>query len=101
MPKFGVRKKMIPRKGKMLEFIKATDKPNAGKIFIKKKEDKTIYETKEEKHQPATTKDFSGLSIPKLKDQISTFTKEELENLINKDERKGAVILAKEELAKR
>jgi hypothetical protein len=101
LAKFGVRKKLIPRKGKQLEFIRATDKPNAGKIFIKKKEEKTVYETKEEKHQPGTTKDFSDVSIPKLKNQITTLTKEELENIIRKDERKGAVNLAKEELAKR
>jgi hypothetical protein len=101
LPKFGIRKKMIPRKfSKPLEFIRDTkEKPDAGKIFIRKQE-KTVYETKEEKHQPEETKSFIDVPISKLKTMNGGFTKAARDVLL-KDERVSAVRLAQEELKKR
>jgi len=97
---FGVRKKMIPRKSRPLVFVRdVKEKPDAGKIFFKKQE-KAVIETKEEKHAPKETKDFSGLSISKLKDAIKDFSLTDLADLL-KDERVSAVRLAKEELKRR
>jgi len=93
---------MIPRKkSKPVLFIRdAKEKPNAGKVYFKKKELKTVIETKEEKHAPAETKDFSGLSISKLKGLVADFSLTDLADLL-KDARVSAVRLAQEELKRR
>jgi hypothetical protein len=92
---------MIPRKtSKPLVFIRdVKEKKNADKVFFKKVE-KTVYETKEEKHNPAETKDFSNIPISKLKAAIGEYSVAELTELL-KDERVSAVRLAREELKRR
>jgi len=98
LPKYGVRKKMIPRKGRPIEFgYNSRPKPNAGRIF--KKEDKTVYETKEFKGT-LTTKDIEAISLAKLAESIGSYPIETVKLLL-KDYRKGAKHLAEEELARR
>lgn len=72
------------------------------------KEEKTVIETKEEKHAPAETKEVKPekkeeeqLSIKKLSDVISTYSEDELLSIIKNDIRVSAKRLAEGELRKR
>jgi hypothetical protein len=91
LPPFGVRKKLLPRKdSKPLELLRPAEvKPDAEKIFIK--EEKKIYETKEEKYVP----------ISKLRDLVVKLSNEQLKAIIATDERSTAKELANKELKKR
>lgn len=66
------------------------------------KEEKCIYETKEEKFStPVETKNYAETSLKKLSEIINTLTDDELLHIIKSDERKGAVKLATEEIKRR
>jgi len=100
LPKYGVRRrKMIPRKNsRPLVFVRdVRDVPNAGKLI--RKENKTVFETKEEKFTPET-KNFEDIPIKELTEKIGGFSDKDLKILL-KDYRKGAKRLAEEEIAKR
>jgi hypothetical protein len=69
------------------------------------KEEKTPIETKEEKFAPKETKaepkDFTSISIPKLREMAASLSDDDLLDIVKADFRKGAVALAQEELQKR
>ena len=65
---------------------------------VKVKEDKTSFETKEEKYAPAETKAY--ISVKKLASIIMTLSDEELQDLLG-DERITARKLAQDEIARR
>jgi len=95
LPAFGVRKKISPRKkSKLLIPIRnMKEKPNAGRIYP--------VENKEEKHSPKETKDFSNISISKLRDMIGDLSEQELKDIAAKDQRITARKLASDELIDR
>ena len=74
----------------------------AEEVIPEKKEEKKVIETKEEKFTEKTieTKDFSAISITKLKDAVKDYTLEDLADLL-KDKRISAIKLAQEEIKKR
>jgi hypothetical protein len=65
------------------------------------KEEKAIIETKEEKHAPSETKDFTDISLSKLAGKVKELSDDDLLDIVKADYRKGAVALAQEELRKR
>lgn len=77
--------------GKLAEYLQRT-----GKAIPVQKEEKRQLETKEEKFQPET-KEVTPIS----KLDVTKLSKEELEYIVDNDERKSAVKMAKTELNKR
>jgi len=77
------------------------------------KEEKSVPETKEEKFKPETksaifkstdmapVRDFSEVPISKLRTEIFKMTDEELQNIVDSDNRISAVKLARNELGNR
>ena len=65
---------------------------------VEVKQDKTFFETKEEKHAPAETKAY--ISVKQLASIIMTLSDKELQELL-KDERITARKLAQDEIARR
>lgn len=72
-------------------------------VQVENKQEKAVYETKEEKHAPTedknAAKDYTDVPLSKL--DVSKLTDDELLLIIKKDIRKTAVRLAQEEIKKR
>lgn len=112
-----VRRKELADKLVSMGIAKYVNKPA-------EKQDKTVIETKEEKHAPTESKvmtsadmdapppetepeespepnDYSEVSVRKLADMIKDLSEDDLLNIVKTDERKTAVKLAEEEIRAR